>query len=447
LKYSPAAFHNDRNILIFVLRIMSGINRKRGPAISNKFDLRISDVLPGELDNGIPLYELNTGTQDIIKVELVYKAGRIHEKKPAVSKSAIKLILEGSESRSSEETAHIFDYHGAVFKAESTMEYSSVSLVCLNSHFEKLWPVWLDTVLNPAYRDEDLDKYREIRSKALNNQLSKNDVLAYRELTAKIFGESHPYGYNTEPSDILALNTAMLKDYHRTQCALSSAFIVLSGQYSDKIRGIIVESLGSVPLGEPVPEKHFPDPENKQGSFHIESSNDVQTSLKMGCLWVPRRHKDFVALRFLNTVLGGYFGSRLMKNIREDKGFTYGIYSAYDSWQKEGYFYISTEMGRKHLDQGLSEIFKEIDLLKKRGIHEDEMKMVKNYLLGQSLNLIDGPFATAQLVKSLRAKDIDLSIFEHSVAELRSLEEKHIVDLARNYLHPEKFTQVFVGQF
>ena len=148
---------------------MSGINRKRGPAISNKFDLRISDVLPGELDNGIPLYELNTGTQDIIKVELVYKAGRIHEKKPAVSKSAVKLILEGSESRSSEETAHIFDYHGAVFKAESTMEYFSVSLVCLNSHFEKLWPVWLDTVLNPAYRDEDLDKYREIKSKALNN--------------------------------------------------------------------------------------------------------------------------------------------------------------------------------------------------------------------------------------------------------------------------------------
>lgn len=426
---------------------MSGINRKKGPAISNKFDLRISDVVSGVLDNGIPVYELNTGTQDIIKIELVYKAGRVHESTPAVSKSAIKLIVEGSESRSSEETAYIFDYHGAVFKAESTMEYSSVSLVCLNSHFEKLWPVWLDTVLNPAYRKEELDKYREIRSKALNNQLSKNDVVAYRELTARIFGDTHPYGYNTEPSDILALNTSMLKDYHRTQCTLSNAFLVISGQYSEKTRGIIGESLGSLPLGESLSHKSFPKPEKNQGSYHISSSNDVQTSLKMGCLWVPRKHKDFVALRFLNTILGGYFGSRLMKNIREDKGYTYGIYSAYDTWQKEGYFYISTEMGREHLEQGVLEIFKEIDLIKKKGIHDDEIKMVKNYLLGQSLNLIDGPFATAQLVKSLKAKDLDLSIFERSVAELRSLEEKQLIELARKYLRPEEFTQVFVGQF
>lgn len=421
------------------------LNRKIGPRITNDFNLRIGNVSSLKLANGLELYELNTGTQSIVKLELVFRTGRIHEKKPAISKAAIKLLSESGRKYNAEELAYFFDYHGAVFKSETGMEYSSVSLVCLTQHFEKLWPVWLETVLKPLYNADELEKYRSLASRKLKEQLSKNDVIAYRSFTENLFGAQHPYGYNTEPEDIEALQVQDLDNYYRENCGLANAFFVVSGQYTEKIKQQIITSLLECDPGIASPTLEFPDVETTRGEHRIKIGNSSQTSIKTGQLWVDRRHPDYVALRFLNTVLGGYFGSRLMKNIREEKGYTYGIYSSFDAWKNGGYFYISTDVGNEYIDRTISEILKEIQILKTNEIPDIELKMVKNYLLGQSLNLLDGPFATAQLVKSLRAKDLDLGLFEDAVSQIKTLDAKRLRRLANEYLRPEEFTSVLVA--
>ena len=421
------------------------LNRKIGPKITSDFDLRIRNVSEHRLHNDFEIYELNSGTQEIIKIELVIRAGRVNESKPAVSKAAIKLLREASKSMNAEETANFFDFYGSVFKTESGMEYSSISLICLNKHFNELFPVWLEGFLNPEYGQEELSKYKELNSKKLLDQLSKNDVIAYRSFTETLFGSHHPYGYNTEAGDILSIQTEDLISYKGANCSLANAFLVLSGKYDDRIRDQIFEAFSNLALGQKAVKPEFPSPSNATGEFRIRTNNELQTNLKLGQIWVPRNHPDYVGLKFLNTILGGYFGSRLMKNIREEKGFTYGIYSAFDAWQEEGYFYVSSDVGSDYLDQTIDEIHKEINILKSNKIGDDELNMVRNYLLGQSLNLIDGPFATAQLVKSLKAKELNMDRFELAIEEIKSIDAQRLMDLSHQYLNTDSFTQVLVG--
>ncbi len=422
------------------------LDRKVGPRITNDFDLKIRNVEHSILENGLEVFELNSGTQEIIKIELVFRSGRIQEKKPAVAKAAIKLLREASKSRTAEQTAYTFDYYGAVFKAECNMEFSSVSLVCLNQHLDKLWPIWLDTILNPAFEEEELTKYKELVSKNLSDQLSKNDVIAYRVFTEELYGCKHPYGYNTEVQDVLSLTSQDIKSYFEENCKLGNAFLILSGKYNDTLRSMILKDLEGVDRRHKPSSVVFPQTQSFIGTKLVKTKNDLQTSIKIGSLWVPRDHPDYVSLKILNTVLGGYFGSRLMKNIREEKGYTYGIYSSFDVWMQGGYFYVSTDVGTEYLNQTIQEIYKEIKIIKSVEINNIELKMVKNYLLGQSLNLIDGPFATAQLVKSLRAKNLELSRFESSIEEIKTIEAKHLLSLANQYLKEEEFTIVIVGK-
>lgn len=422
------------------------LNRKLGPLITNDFDLRINNVRQSVLSNGMELYELNTGSQNIVRVELVFRTGRVQEKKPAVAKAAIKLLKDGSLRRSSDETAEIFDFYGAVFKADCNMEYAATSILSLSDHFDKVWPEWLDAVTQPAYAQADLDKYKELSARRLRDQLSKNDVVGYRQFTEYLFGEQHPYGYNTQPEHILALSREDLLDYFRANCHAGNAFVSISGQYSDEIRERIIQDLSVLPFGKSSQDISFPQINPPHDVHRIPSENVLQTNIKTGQLWVPRVHKDHTGLMVLNTVFGGYFGSRLMKNIREEKGMTYGIYSSFDAFTKAGYFYISSDVSSENTERTLDEVSLEIRKIKNEYIDEAELKMVKNYLLGQTLNLIDGPFATAQLIKSLRARKLDLGHFEQSVEELKSTDANQLIDLANAYLDQDTFLTVTVGK-
>lgn len=421
------------------------LNRKVGPAITTNFRLQIQDVETTRLANGLELYELNTGSQEIIKIELVFRKGRIHEKRPAVAKAAVKLMREASLSRNAEETARFFDFHGAVIKSECYMEYASLSLICLTKHFKDLWSAFLECLQQPSYETEDLEKYVDIGSKKLREQLAKNDVVAYRLFTEQIFGKNHPYGYNTELEDILALTVDDLRQYFADALETADKFAVMSGHYSAGLAELVKKDLSRLPLRKDVEELTFPPLPAEVKYLRQETDNKHQASIKLGRIWVPRHNNDFIPLRFLNTVLGGYFGSRLMKNIREEKAYTYGIYSAFDAWLREGYFYVSSDVGADYVEPTIKEIMKEIRQLKEKAVEEAEIRMVKNYLLGQSLNLIDGPFATAHLVKSIRAKNLPLSSFELAVEEIKHLNSQQLLELAYRYFDTDHFTTVIVG--
>ena len=320
------------------------IDRQKGPKISTEFDLSLKGVKQSILDNGIELYEVNAGTQNIIKIELVFRTGRVHEKAKAIASSALSLIREGSTRHSAEELAYEYDFYGATVKASCNMEYASISLVVLERYFDKIWPTWLHMILFPAYSKDEVEKYSRVYSQRLSNQLAKNDVLSYRSLTEYIFGSTHPYGYNTEPEDIKSLNRDDVLDFYNKNIGVDNAFLLLSGRFSEKTRAAITTSIGSIKRKTQHPVPQFERSVTTPKVLQIPTQNDIQTSIKYGKALFHRKHEDYNDMKFLTMVLGGYFGSRLMKNIREEKGYTYGIYSSMHGWKEGGFIYISADV-------------------------------------------------------------------------------------------------------
>ena len=422
------------------------IDRKKGPAITTDFDLELRGIRQSQLPNGLPVHEFNSGTQNIIKVALVYRTGRIHERRRATAKAALSLIREGSTRHSSEELAEVYDYYGAVVKTSVTMETCSVSLVVVERYFAEVWPIWFHMVFYPMYDSEELEKYKQVTASKFVRQLAKNDVQGYRKLTEALFGADHPYGYNTEVEDIQALDREDLLGYYNECLGLDDAFLVLSGSYSEATRTQICTDLGQKKRHNKLPPVVYDQQPLSSEVLKISTDKDVQVSIKMGRRLFERKHPDFPAMRFLNLILGGYFGSRLMKNIREDKGYTYGIYSSVHSWRKDGFIYISAEVANDYLDPTLKEIHKEMERLRDTIVPEAEMEMVRNYILGQTLHLLDGPFAKGELIMNLQKNHRTIDDFHAGIDHARTITADTLQQMAQKYLDPADYLTVLTGQ-
>jgi len=421
------------------------IDRKKGPKITTEFDLSVNSVIHNQLSNGVELYEINDGTQEIIKIELLFKTGRVHETQVASAKTTLGLLREGSTRNSAAELAHLFDFYGASVKSSCNMEYASVSLVVVERYFHEVWPIWFAMVFYPSFPDEELEKHKKVYSQKLQEQLSENDVQSYRRLTEMIFGADHPYGYNTEPKDILALSRGDLLDFYNSNMGTNGATAVLSGKYSENTRATIAQDFSKLNRQSMHPNpKFYLHPPQGQTEW-VKTKNDIQTSIKLGRVLFPRNHPDYGKLRLLNMILGGYFGSRLMKNIREEKGYTYGIYSSVHCWQSGGFIYISADVDNAYIDPTLEQIRLEMDRLRSEAVDEEELSMVKTYLLGQTLHLLDGPFAKGQLIKNLKVAGRNLSQFEQSVEELKATTPDDLVKVAQEYLRWQDYTIVLAG--
>ncbi|MBT8189890.1 MAG: insulinase family protein [Bacteroidia bacterium] len=422
-------------------------DRINGPVIHSEYNIDIPPFERNILSNALRVFEVNAGTQDILKFDLVFKVGRVHETRRASAKASFYLMREGSVSKNSEELAYIFDFYGAYVKIFSGLEYSSVSIVCMTRHFENVWPHFIEMILNPSYNEEELLKYSRVNSQRLNDQLSKNDIIAYRALTEKLFGTNHPYGYNTQPEDIRSLERKHLLEFHEKNHGISEAFVILSGKYPVSLSDKIMADLSKIRSISNPKTQGFKEEKSQDSFLRITTNNQVQTSLKIGRKLFSRKHSDFSRVQVLNTILGGYFGSRLMKNIREDKGFTYGIYSSVDTWKRDGFFYISADLGNDFVREANDEIYKEIDKLKSDLVPYNEFSMVKNYMLGQILHLVDGPFATGQLIKSIYAKDLDIEHFKNHIETIKSMTRKEVMEMAQKYLEKNTLTTVLAGNF
>ena len=183
----------------------------------------------------------------------------------------------------------------------------------------------------------------------------------------------------------------------------------------------------------------------KVGNTYITLPNTHQSSIRIGRKLFSRHHPDYKGLFVLNTILGGYFGSRLMANLREEKGYTYNIHSSLDAMRYDGYFYIGTEVGTQHTSATLEQIYLEMQKLQDTPISTDELEMVRNYLMGNFLTMLDGPFNVSEVAKTLVSDHIPLSFFESLVRTVQEIQAEELQLLAQKYLNKEEMWEVIVG--
>lgn len=416
------------------------------PAINEVKKFKIPDYDIYYLDNGIPCYILKIDDPDIIKLEIIYNAGRIYEKYRAIAKSTASLLKEGTSNMSSSKIAETIDYYGASISTGANMDTSVIQLYALGKYFDKLIPVIHEIVTEAVFPEDEIEKFKRRNIDSLKIELSKNEVLAYRHFTEKIFGKEHPYGYNTTKEDYLNISREKLLDHFHSFFIPDNMKIFMTGKIDKEKLDILNKTFGSIPVDtNDHKNKIIPVANSQTGKFKYENKRIHQTSIRIGKRLFNRNHPDYPGMYFLNTILGGYFGSRLSENIREDKGYTYGIYSTIDMMLKDGYFMISTDVGNEYLENTLKEIYKEIDLLRTTPVSDEEMQLVKNYIKGNFLSMVNGPLHSINLIKTIQLSGLNNNFFTDFLREIDNIDTKQVMNFAKKYLDPDSFTEVLVG--
>ena len=418
--------------------------RPPAPAINKVENLRLRHPQQYHLSNGIPVYDINMGALPVVKIEIVFFAGRPFEKKHLAARTTASLLREGSEKYSSAEIANAFDFYGGSLSIPVNMDTSNVLVYSLTRHLDKLLPIVADILTRPSFPQKELDVYVARAKKRLQLDLSKNDVIAYRTITEKIFGEEHPYGYNSTPETYAALTREDLIAHFEENYTAGNCMVIVSGDTGELLRNKLEKYIGRIPRG-PGREAFLPSVKPSPQKLKIDRPDSVQTAIRIGRRLFNRKHPDFNGMYVLNTILGGYFGSRLMENIREQKGYTYNIYSTHDAFLFDGYFYVGTEVGKDFVEQTTREIYQEMKRLQTEPVAADELEMVRNYLLGNLLTNLDGPFNVAEVVKTFVQEGLSLDDFDNLIGTIKNIGEEEIRSLAAKYLGPAEMIEVVVG--
>ncbi|MCH8330559.1 MAG: insulinase family protein, partial [Bacteroidetes bacterium] len=260
-----------------------------------------------------------------------------------------------------------------------------------------------------------------------------------------LFGAGHPYGYPSEKESLGGLKRDDIVTYWKQQYGLDNTIMLLAGKVTPDTLRLFNEKLGNLEIKASEKRNEYqvePQPVEK---IHLTKDNSVQSAIRIGKVLFNRTNSDYPEMKVVNMILGGYFGSRLMSNIREDKGYTYGIYSSISSLQNEGYFMVSTEVDQKVREQVVEEIFNEIRQLREKLVPADELELVKNFMMGELLSSIDGPFDQLRTFKSFITNGVGMDYLQIMFEAIKGIDQKRIQELAQKYLQEEDMHEVVVG--
>lgn len=420
------------------------LNRTISPAIELPSQIVFPPAESEQLDNGSPLLLIRQGSQEVVRIELLFLAGKLYSSEALTAHAANDLMDEGSGTHSSAELAEALDYYGAYLQLESGNDWASVTLYSLSRFIPETLPCLLEILTDPAYPETEITTFASQEKQRLAVNLSKTDFLARRNFLKTLYSDRHPYGRTVMPEDYDLLQRANLKSFHQQQYLNGFTGAILSGHFSDHDAALIREMLNKSGLKTGKSKTiDFAYPE--ASSVYISKSGAIQSAIRIGRRLFNRSHAHYIPFQVMNTLLGGYFGSRLMSNIREDKGYTYGIGSGLMSNSADGYFYIATEVGAEVKDAALKEIYSEINRLQQDLVSTDELDLVKNYMTGAFQRSIDGAFALADRYKILLLNKMDISYFNQYMGKLRAVTEKDVRDMACQYLQRTELSEVVAG--
>ena len=421
------------------------VDRKRGPAISKITKLNIPPVSRELLSNGTELIEVNMGTQNLVQLEVLYRGGRISETKKGTARATARLIKEGTKTYSSSAIAEEVDFYGANISSGASLDYSYIKVFTLNKYFDKVLPILRDILNSPTFPESELEKFKANSIQKLRVEKTKSELTAYKIITECLYGEDHPYGYNSTEESYLQLRRQDLLNYYMPCYGTDNRIVILSGRITDDIRHAVRDMFGESPKHHVPIIYQEPQSLTRGISKKIKAEDDIQSAIKIGCRLFKRDHKDFADMFVLNTILGGYFGSRLMSSLREDKGYTYNIYSSVDMMIYDGYFNVSTEVGNEYLNQTLEGIYHEIEKLATKKVGSEELEMVRNYLSGNFLNMIDGPFKVAGMAKVVALNGLGFDFYSNLMHRIHTITPDDIFRVAKKYFVKENMVEIIVG--
>lgn len=397
------------------------------------------------LANGVALYTLPSADFEVLRISFVFRAGSAVQAVPFSASAAANLLAEGSDRLSAQQIAEQLDYYGSWYDVNIDRDYAYINFATLSKFFDRTLDVAAEILLRPAFPEEELRTYAAKRRQRLAIDRTKVDVQAREAFAQALFGPRHPYGISSDERLYDSLTRTDVADFYRRFYTAENCFVVCSGRIGEHERqaiGALAEQLPHGPSGGGAAA--FPAPETVHEAF-VEHPGAVQSALRLGRLLFPRQHPDFVGMQVVATALGGYFGSRLMQNLRERNGYTYGVVAAMVNFERAGYFAVATQVGSDVTQAALQEIYREIERLRTEPMPAEELELVKNMMTGEMMRILDGPFGIADVTIENILCGFDNRIIGENIHRIRSMTPADVQRLARKYLAREDLVTVSAG--
>ncbi|WP_198664870.1 M16 family metallopeptidase [Lewinella sp. IMCC34191] len=382
----------------------------------------------------------------ILMVEMIWRAGRPYEAQRFLAGATNALLMEGTRRRSASELEATFEQYGTSLETPDDYDTANLSLATITKHAEHLLPVMVEVMAEPAFTERDLKRYKKRSRQQLREDQEDPDWLAYQVLSEAAFGADNPYGYGGTKADYEALRLPAVSHHFDLHYGAQNATLRVVGQLSDRVESLLESTFGQLRPGTAVPTPPYQVTTGAPQSLQIHRPRAQQTMIRRGRRGFRVDDPDYPGIAVLETILGGYYGSRLMRNIREEKGYTYGIDSELDTYRFDGTFGISADVANENLEAVRQEIIVEMDKLRQDLVPPGELDMVRAYLLGGLVQDLDGPLAVSSRYRSAIIKQYDAAAHLRRLDDtIRNITATEIRDLAQRHLRPELDWEVCVG--
>lgn len=424
------------------------MDRKIQPEIQALKDFSVLPPVRTTLPNGIPLSVINAGEQDVVRIDILFNGGRWHQTQSLQALFSNRMLREGTQKYTAATIAEKLDYYGSWLELTSSSEYAFITLYSLNKYVAETLEVVESMIKEPLFPEKELNTVLETNIQQFQVNSSKVDFLAHRKLLESLYGTQHPCGQTAEESDYRAIRPEVIRAFYEQHYHSGNCSIFLSGKVTEDIILRVTEAFGT-PFGhhdQKTPKLEFPFFTVPEKRIFVEREDALQSSVKLGCTTLTRQHPDFLKMRVVMTIFGGYFGSRLMSNIREDKGYTYGISAGIMSYPGSGLLAISTEADNEYVEPLIREVYHEIDRLHEEPVSAEELAIVRNYMLGEMCRTYESPFSLADAWIFIHSSDLDDAYFSRSLQVVNEVTPQEIQDLAQRYLCKETLKEVIAGK-
>lgn len=421
------------------------LDRQISPKTNRINKIQIVEPDSMTLTNGIRVNIFRNDQQQAVKIDLVFNSGTACQPAPLVANTTIRILKEGSGSFPGTKLMSKIDFFGAYLSQNATKDESTITLLSLKKNIREVLPMLESLIKEPSFSVKEFKMVRDIEKEEFIIQNEKPKNIARRAFNELVFGKETPYGKMATAQDYDNLTIEQLKNFHINNYGSNNCTILLSGPIDENIIEGIENHLGNS-WNAPGQKSEFSQPSDFENqTVYIKKENALQSAIQIGMPIMARTDPDYIPFLVLNTIFGGYFGSRLMNNIREDKGYTYGIHSQVTPLKKGTIFIISTEVGTDVTQNTIEEIKNEMKLLQINLVNNEELNLVKSYLTGSYLRSLDGVYNQAEKFKSIMAWNLGMDYYEKSLLKIQEITAEELQLLAKKYLNFDAMTNVIVG--
>lgn len=417
-----------------------------GPRPEISIPRKVDAPLPesASMPNGVPVYVLDCCTETVVRVSFVFHAGTTMQRVPFSASTTANMLSEGTKNYTAQQIAESLDYHGSFFDVALDRDFAVVTFVSLSKFFARTMEIAREILLHPVFDEGELRAYCDKHKHRLAVERSKISHRARELFSISLFGSDHPYGASFSEDYYDRLTRDDIAAFFRSLYVSGNCFVVASGSVGEQERSLINALAADIPAGVRTPDPVFPAVRSETRVFKSHEGA-VQSSIRIGKILFPRTHPDYIPMQVVTTILGGYFGSRLVRNLREERGYTYGVFSGMVNLQYAGYMAVSTDVAAAATEDALRQIFLEMERLRTELVGGEELRIVRNIMTGEIMRILDGPFGIADVTIENIQNGRDNTFLEEYMEQVRTITPGIILETAGRYLSPESFTTVVVG--